>query len=97
MTENSKVEITKSELIEAVELALDSRARIDEHTHIRDHDYIDKSINKKHGQFVDMLIEKQRIKTERWEMIKTNVLTWGSVGLAAWLLKVLAKKFGFVF
>ncbi|MGE0373448.1 MAG: hypothetical protein AB7Q01_16430 [Gammaproteobacteria bacterium] len=59
---------------------LDARARVDAVTHARDH------------EFVALLIERRRIRAERWEKVKTHVLGWGAVAAVGWLASQVAQS-----
>ncbi len=57
----------QDEMITAFNLALDKRNRLDGETHHH------------HHEFIAELIEARKVKRERWEKIRIQVMGWGIV------------------
>lgn len=57
----------KSDLIDAINQVLDERQRIEA------------ALHEKHHQFIDELLEDRRIKRERNERIRQQIIGWGII------------------
>ena len=61
--------MNKDEFRELISEALDARAPVDKDTHI------------KHHEFIDVLLEEHKIKKQRKEKIKTQVIGWSIIAV----------------
>jgi hypothetical protein len=59
----------KQELLDTFNEVLSARSRINNDIHTEHHD------------FIQILIEREERKKERWEKVKTQVLGWGIIGM----------------
>ena len=72
--------MNKDDFKEAIKEALEERAPVDQETHIKHHDYIDK------------MIEEAEERIERNKKIKQAVYIWGTLGILSYVATVLHDK-----